>query len=216
MQIFHRSTNTISRVSIAAALLFVVGVIAVMQWFVRSDYFTGVGTAVVQPVQFPHQHHVAGLGIDCRYCHHTVAESSYATIPPTQICMNCHNQIWSGSPYLEIVRASWRTGESIPWNKVHRLPQHVYFNHSIHVKKGVSCYTCHGPVDQMPLVWKAETMHMQWCLKCHENPSQYIGPATEVVSSSWEVPTVTGGGLDDPHEGIRHINGLTQCYTCHR
>ena len=140
--------------------------------------------AAEQPVPFSHAHHVGGLGIDCRYCHTTVETSSFANIPPTKTCMNCHSQIWSTSPTLEPVRASFRTGESIRWTRVYDLPDFVYFNHSIHVNKGVGCESCHGRVDQMPLTWQENSLQMEWCLDCHRNPRE-VSAAARVRSPPW-------------------------------
>ncbi len=150
-QIFHRSTNTFSRFSIFGSV-FILGFLTwAFSELNHSDYSTRARTPVDQPVPFSHEHHVGGLGIDCRYCHTTVETSSFANIPPTKTCMNCHSQIWNTSPTLEPVRDSFRTDRSIRWIKVHDLPDYVYFNHSIHVNKGVGCTTCHGPVNRMPL-----------------------------------------------------------------
>src|SRR5205085_7525161 len=135
--------------------------------YTRSDYVTGVDEHVEQPVQFSHQHHVAGLGIDCRYCHTSAETSHFAGVPPTRTCMNCHSQIWVNSPMLEPVRESFRTDKSIEWIKVHDLPDFVYFNHSIHVNKGVGCVSCHGRVDYMNLTWQENSLQMEWCLNCH-------------------------------------------------
>ena len=154
-QIFHRSFNTISKVSIFGAVFILAGAgLGLLAVFYRSSYVTDVDIAYVQPVPFSHQHHVGELGIDCRYCHTSVENSSFAGIPPTKTCMNCHSQIWVGSDMLEPVRESYRTGKSLPWQRVHNLPGFVYFDHSIHVNKGVGCSTCHGRVDQMPLTYQ--------------------------------------------------------------
>src|SRR5881409_1682198 len=152
-QIFYPSTNTISRVSIAAAVLALTAFALVGGALQRSPYLTEVGVPREQPVPFSHKHHVSGIGIDCRYCHTSVEESSFAGIPPTKTCMNCHSQIWADSPTLEPVRASLREDRSLEWTRVNNLPDFVYFDHSIHVRRGVGCTTCHGPVDQMPLTW---------------------------------------------------------------
>ncbi len=153
-QIFHPSTNTFSKVSIFGALFLVGGLLWMLSVVNRSSYVTQADVAREQPVPFSHKHHVGELGIDCRYCHTSVEVSSSANIPPTQTCMNCHAQIWSDSPTLEPVRASYRTGESIEWVKVHDLPDFVYFNHSIHVNKGIGCVSCHGRVDEMNLIYQ--------------------------------------------------------------
>src|SRR3954471_24312039 len=170
-QIFHPSTNTISKVSIFAAVLIVSGVIWVAAKVNSSPWVSGEGVTREQPVQFSHQHHVAGLGIDCRYCHTAVEQSGFAGIPPTKTCMNCHSQIWADSPYLAPVRESWRTGKSLSWVRVHDLPDFAYFNHSIHVHAGVACTTCHGPVEKMQLMYQGASLHMQWCLDCHRDPA---------------------------------------------
>src|SRR5712692_10486811 len=152
-QIFHRSTNTFSRVSIFGAVFIAAGVLGIFALLVRSSYWTNVGVAVDQPVPFSHKHHVADDGIDCRYCHSSVETSSFAGIPSTQTCMNCHSQIWTNAPLLQPVRDSWKSGRSLVWTRVNDLPDFAYFNHSIHINKGVGCNTCHGPVDRLPLMY---------------------------------------------------------------
>jgi Cytochrome c7 and related cytochrome c len=216
-QIFHPSTNTISRVSIFGAV-FLVGVLL---WFLlaiyRSSYVTQAGVVREQPVPFSHEHHVSGLGIDCRYCHTTVEISSFAGIPATEICMNCHSQIWSDSPMLAPVRESFRTNQAIPWTRVHNLPGFVYFDHSIHVQKGVGCVTCHGRVDQMPLMWQAQSLLMEWCLECHRRPERFIRPREEVFSMNWQPPEdqlVLGRRLVKEYQ--IHTELLTSCSVCHR
>ncbi len=181
----------------------------------ESAWVTRVDVARDQPIQFSHERHVAGNGIDCRYCHTSVETSSFAGIPPTSTCMNCHREIYSSSPFLEPVRASYRTGESIPWVRVHDLPGFVYFDHSIHLHKGVGCTTCHGQVDRMPLVWKEATLQMQWCLDCHRHPERYVRPRDQVFSVSYRPPRdqlALGRRLIDEY-GIQR---LTSCDTCHR
>ena len=150
-QLFHRHSNIYSRISILAVLLFVGGLGITLALFNLSGYYTNQDVFVEQPIQFSHAHHVGGMGIDCRYCHTSVEESAFANIPPTKTCMNCHSQIWSDAPILEPVRASFRDNKPLSWTRVNDLPDFVYFNHSIHVNKGVGCATCHGPVDKMPL-----------------------------------------------------------------
>ena len=175
-QIFHRSTNTISRVSLFSALFLAAVALIVAAAVARSPYMTNENIAREQPVQFSHKHHVADDGIDCRYCHTSVETSAVAGIPPTKTCMNCHSLLFADSPYLEPVRESFRSDKSIEWVKVHRLADFVYFNHSIHVNKGVGCSTCHGQVNQMPLVWQASSLQMEWCLSCHRQPEQFLRP----------------------------------------
>jgi hypothetical protein len=155
----------------------------------RSPWVTRQGQRPDQPVPFSHKHHVQGLGLQCQYCHTTVERSSYAGIPPTRTCMNCHAQIWTNAQLLEPVRTSWYTGESIPWIKVHDLPDYVYFSHEIHVNKGIGCASCHGRVDQMPLMYAQNTLQMEWCLDCHRNPSKNLRPTTEIYNMAWDKPS---------------------------
>ena len=152
---------------------------------------------VEQPIQFSHERHVAGNGIDCRYCHTSVEKAAFAGIPPTKTCMNCHSQIWAQSPYLEPVRASFRNDTSLEWNRVNDLPDFVYFDHSIHVAKGVGCETCHGRVDEMPLVWQAARLQMSWCLDCHRNPVKNVRPKQEVFNLNWNG--------DDPRSAAKYL-----------
>jgi len=217
-QIFHRYTNIYSRLSILAILAFVGllgGVLAMLNW---SAYNTNQNAVVEQPIQFSHAHHVGGMGLDCRYCHTSVEESAFANIPPTKTCMNCHSQIWTNAPILEPVRASFRENRPLHWTRVNDLPDFVYFNHSIHVKKGVGCATCHGPVDRMPLMYQEATLMMSWCLDCHRNPAKYVRPREQVFNMAWQPPA------DDPELGerlvkeykIASVQQLTSCSTCHR
>jgi Cytochrome c7 and related cytochrome c len=214
-QIFHRSTNTISRVSVFGGIGIIVVLVATLAAINRSSYVTEVGVARSQPVQFSHKHHVSDDGIDCRYCHTSVEESSFAGIPSTKICMNCHTQIWAESPILEPVRESFRTGKSLEWTRVHNLPGFVYFDHSIHVHKGVGCTTCHGRVDQMPLMWRENTLYMEWCLECHRNPERFVRPRDQVFNMDWQPPAdqiALGQKLVQQYK----IESLTSCSVCHR
>jgi len=231
MQIFHRSTNTISRATIYGALF----VIAALFWAAaeiqRSPYVTYAGVARPQPAPFSHQHHVAALGIDCRYCHTSVETSSFAGIPPTKTCMNCHSQIWTGAPMLEPVRESFRTGKSLVWNRVNDLPDFVYFDHSIHINKGVGCNTCHGPVDRMPLMYNYASLQMEWCLDCHRNPQKNLRPRDQVFNMRYEPPSsekpllldgktytdqlTLGTELVKKYK-LRTVADITSCSTCHR
>jgi len=214
-QIFHRSSNSLAKVTIVAMLL-IVGVVVLAAYKINAGSFiTDVGVAPGQPVPFSHKHHVGDDGIDCRYCHTSVETSSFAGIPPTETCMGCHSQIWANAELLEPVRASLRTGKSLEWARVHDLPDFVYFNHSIHINKGIGCSTCHGRVDQMPLTYKVNTLYMQWCIGCHRNPAQFVRPRDQVFNIAYQYP-------DNQLElGIRlvkeyKIQSLTDCVTCHR
>jgi hypothetical protein len=214
-QIFHPSTNTIARVSIFGGLFFVGGVLAVVLAVNRSSYVTNAGVARPQPVPFSHKHHVGGVGLDCRYCHTTVETSSFAGIPATETCMSCHSQVWADSPMLEPVRASFKTGKSLEWTRVHDLPGFVYFNHSIHVSKGVGCATCHGRVDQMPLMYQQNTLNMEWCLECHRAPEKFVRPREQVFQMDYtpaEPQAVLGPKLVEKYK----IRKLTDCSVCHR
>ncbi len=199
--------------------------------FQRSPYITYAKVARPQPVPFSHQHHVAGLGIDCRYCHTSVEVSNFAGIPPTATCMNCHRQIWTGAPLLEPVRESFRTGKSLVWTRVNDLPDFVYFNHSIHINKGVGCNTCHGPVDRMPLMYNYASLQMEWCLDCHRAPEKYLRPRDQVFNMEYKPPTNTapvtvdgtaytdqmalGTDLVKKYK-LRTVTDITSCSTCHR
>jgi hypothetical protein len=217
-QIFHRTTNIYSRLSILALILVAAllgGVVAMLH---LSGYNTNQNMFVEQPIQFSHAHHVGGEGIDCRYCHTSVEESAFANIPPTKTCMNCHSQLWTNAPILEPVRASLRENKPLHWTRVHDLPDFVYFNHSIHVKQGVGCATCHGRVDKMPLMYQHANLQMNWCINCHRHPEQYVRPRDQVYNMAWEPPA------DDPGLGprlvkeykIANATQLTSCSTCHR
>jgi len=214
-QIFHRSANTIARVSIFGAVFFIAGLLALFAEVNRSPWMTQVHTARDQPIQFSHERHVAGNGIDCRYCHTSVEESGFAGIPPTKTCMNCHSQIFANSPFLEPVRESFRTGRSIEWTRVHDLPDYVYFNHSIHLNKGIGCTACHGQVDRMPLMWQDQSLQMEWCLDCHRNPERYVRPRDQVFNVNY-VPPPNQLELGKRLVAEYHIQKLTSCSTCHR
>jgi hypothetical protein len=241
-QIFHRSTNTLSRATIFGAVFVVAALAWVAMELQRSPYLTYAGVRKPQPVPFSHQHHVTGLGIDCRYCHTSVETSSFAGIPPTKTCMNCHSQIWTNAQLLEPVRASYRSGESLQWTRVNQLPDFVYFNHSIHIAKGVGCNTCHGPVDQMPLMYQQESLQMEWCLGCHRDPGKNLRPRDQVFNMRYQPPTTsspvavggknftdqdslgaylveiykvrTGTLMTSDHQ--RGVTDITSCSTCHR
>ncbi|HUR36384.1 MAG TPA: cytochrome c3 family protein [Terriglobales bacterium] len=197
----------------------------------RSPYVTKEGLRPEQPVPFSHQHHVAGLGIDCRYCHTSVENSSFAGIPPTKTCMNCHSQIWTNAEMLEPVRASFRDNKSLVWQRVHDLPDFVYFSHDIHVNKGVGCKSCHGPVDEMPLMYQEATLQMEWCLECHRDTAKVLRPREEVFNMQYKEPArgnpvkfmgveyfdqMKLGAAIQKEYHIRNKFELTSCETCHR
>jgi hypothetical protein len=230
-QIFHRSTNLIARMSIFGAVVFIgilgyaLYTIALSSWYTRQNYVEQ------QPVPFSHRHHVGELGIDCRYCHTSVEKSSFAGVPPTQTCMTCHSQIWTNASMLEPVRASYRDDKSLPWVRVNALPDFVYFDHSIHVNKGIGCTSCHGQVGDMALTYRAGTLYMSWCLDCHRQPEKNLRPKAEVFNAFYEPPSA---GHPVEYEGetyhdqlalgrrlsseyhILPLKTMQSCSTCHR
>lgn len=217
-QIFHRSTNFIARFSVFAGLLVAALAVGGMIGIARTPYWTNQNVSREQPVQFSHKHHVGDDGIDCRYCHTGVETSAVAGIPPTKTCMNCHSVLFSNSAYLEPIRESYRSDKSIEWVKVHRLADFAYFNHSIHVNKGVGCSTCHGTVNQMPLIFQASTLQMQWCLDCHRNVENALRPLDQVFNMDWKAPANQQeiGRRFAMERKIRTVEELTSCSTCHR
>src|SRR5882672_11275771 len=231
MQIFPRSSNAIARASLVIVAVVVAGLGWALWELERTPYITNAGVRKPQPVPFSHQHHVTGLDIDCRYCHTSVEVSSFAGIPPTRTCMNCHAQIWTGAPMLEPVRDSFKTGNSLVWNRVNDLPDFVYFNHSIHITKGVGCNTCHGPVDRMPLMYNYASLQMEWCLECHRAPEKFLRPRDQVFNMRYEQPSsakpimVDGKTYTDQISlgrdlvtkyKLRTVADITSCSTCHR
>jgi len=230
-QIFHRSTNSLARATIFGAVFVVIALGGILYEIQGSPYVTEAGVRKPQPVPFSHQHHVTGLGIDCRYCHTSVETSSFAGIPPTKTCMNCHSQIWTNAALLEPVRASYKSNESLQWTRVNQLPDFVYFNHSIHITKGVGCNTCHGPVDKMPLMYQEASLQMEWCLKCHREPQGNLRPREEVFNMRYQQPTsahpvsLDGKSYTDQDDlgmalvskyKVRTVKEITSCSTCHR
>jgi len=219
VQVFHPSMNTFARVTIFGAVFFVVGLLGVVYAVFRSPYVTGQYVAVDQPVQFSHEHHTNALGIDCRYCHTSVETSWFAGIPPTETCMTCHSQIWRDSPMLAPVRESLAKNEPIRWNRVHDLPDYAYFNHAIHVNKGVGCASCHGRVDQMPLIWKDSPLTMEWCLSCHREPERHLRPKGEIFNMAWSAGSESDQlalGRELVKKNHVPVHRLSDCSTCHR
>ncbi len=214
-QTFRRSANAVFAVSLIGLVLGVGGLVTLGYLLQSSPYVTRAFEARRQPIQFSHERHVGGNGIDCRYCHTSVETSWFAGIPPTKTCMNCHSQIFKDSPFLELVRSSFRDDRSIQWTRVHDLPDFVYFNHSIHVNKGIGCSTCHGRVDLMPQLYQVQTLEMQWCLDCHRHPEQYVRPREAVFDMHYTPPSdqiALGRKLVQEYR----IQSLTSCSTCHR
>ena len=217
-QIFNRGANNVAKITIVVVIL--LGGVAFFLYtqIARSSYLTGIYLEKQQPIQFSHKHHAGDDGIDCRYCHTSVETSYTAGIPPTQTCMNCHSQLWSDAPYLEPIRESYRTGKPIEWERVHDLPEFAYFNHSIHIAKGVGCSTCHGQIDNMPAVFQQNTLQMEWCLSCHREPEKYIRPKSEIYNMDWDGNDLSADErlqLKADYK-IRSKEMLTSCSTCHR
>jgi hypothetical protein len=216
-QLFHPSANSFAKASVVAAGLGIVALIFAASAVDRSPYVTRVTVPIPQPIPFSHQHHVAGLGIDCRYCHASVETSAFAGIPAAETCMTCHSQIWRDAPILAPLRDSYARGRSVAWTRVHNLPSYAYFQHDIHVSKGIGCESCHGRVDEMPLTWKASTLHMEWCLNCHREPERYIRPAEQAFTMGYKP---AGDQKDSGAELVAkyHVekNRITDCVTCHR
>ena len=213
-QIFDRSSNALARMSLVLTGLIVIALGVSLDELQRSPWVTRQGQRAEQPVPFSHEHHVMGLGLQCQYCHTSVEKSGYAGIPPTKTCMNCHSQMWTNASLLEPVRQSWATGESIPWIRVHDLPDFVYFNHEIHVNKGIGCSTCHGRVDLMPLMYQQNTLQMEWCLNCHRDPGKNLRPTSEIYNMAWagpslEKPVWCSGGPQDGVPTAQTVNCTT-------
>jgi hypothetical protein len=217
-QVFPRSANVLAKVSLIGSLLLAAFLLWVCLVYTRSSYGTDAGVVRVQNPPFSHEHHVGILGIDCRYCHTTVETSSYAGMPPTKTCMNCHSQIWLGSDVLAPVRDSYRTNRSLHWQRIYNLPGFVYFDHSIHVQKGIGCSSCHGRIDEMPFTYQVPSLLMEWCLDCHRNPERHLRPRAEVFNIRWQEPPdqLERGRELAQKNHIRDTTYLTSCSVCHR
>jgi Cytochrome c7 and related cytochrome c len=215
-QIFHPSFNTVSKVSIFGAVFIVAGAGAVVAAYVRSGYSTNAGVIRDQPVPFSHQQHVSALGIDCRYCHTSVETSAYAGMPPVKTCMNCHQQIWVGTELLAPVRDSYKTNQPIEWNRVHKLGDYVYFNHGVHVAKGVGCTSCHGQIDQMQLIRQHGSLLMEWCLDCHREPEKNVRPRDRVFDFDWNPTAAEQKSIGERLKQEYDLKSMIHCSTCHR
>jgi hypothetical protein len=216
-QIFSPSANTLLRLVLLGVIAVPLIVIGFGMAYERSGYATGVGFTVDQTVPFSHKHHIGDEGLDCRYCHSGVETSAVAGVPATEVCMTCHSQLWTNAAMLAPVRDSLAAGTPLRWTRVNDLPDYVYFDHSIHVAKGVGCTTCHGEVETMPLMRKATTMTMGWCLDCHRAPERYLRPPEAVFATNWTPPA------NQPTQGMLLLHRyaierehLTDCSVCHR
>ena len=219
-QIFRKSSNTFSRVILVGAFFGFFGFWGVVYAIYRSPYTTEVNVPRFQEVPFSHEHHVSGLGIDCRYCHSQVETSAFAGIPSTHTCMTCHSHLWTDAPMLAPVRESLATGQPLEWKRVNQVPDFVFFDHSIHVQKGIGCSSCHGRVDKMPLTWKAHSLYMRWCVDCHEAPEKRVRPKEQIFNMAWEpAPDQIERGrqlLKDYHISKQRLQQLRDCSICHR
>jgi len=219
-QIFGKSANSVFRLILGAVVLGVFGFWGIGYAIYRSPYTTLQNVPRTQPVPFSHQHHVSGLGLDCRYCHTSVEESAFAGIPPTETCMTCHSKVWTDAAMLAPVRQSLARNEPLHWNRVHQLPDFVFFNHSVHVQKGIGCSECHGRVDQMPLTWKTHSLYMRWCVDCHEAPEKHLRPKDQIFNMAWVAPkrqTELGRELiESYHISTNRLQQLKDCSMCHR
>lgn len=214
-QVFPKCSNTVATASIIGGLVFMAALGGIADRLNRSPWYSNAKVAIEQTVPFSHKHHVQDIGLDCRYCHTSVEESSFAGIPPTKTCMNCHSEIWKDADILEPVRESYKNNTPLKWVRVHDLPDYVYFDHSVHINKGIGCVSCHGRVDEMPLMWRENTLHMSWCLKCHRDPEEHVRPKDKVFDMTWHPDA------DDPDIRARlmeeyDIQGRTSCSVCHR
>lgn len=218
-QVFPKSSNTLSKASIVGA-----GVVAGAAGLVtlnlnRTTYVTTQSMPIDQVVQFTHTHHVGSLGIDCRFCHTSVEEAAFAGIPASKTCMGCHSVVWKDAPILEPVRESYRTDMPVEWVRVHDLPEFVYFDHSIHVNKGIGCESCHGRVDKMPLMMRQNSLNMEWCLACHRAPEQHLRPKDQIFTMGWDPMQALGVSQEELGKKLKEENNVqsrTNCATCHR
>lgn len=214
--LFPEWSNSIFRFALGTGVAGAVGVPAFLMLWVRTPYMTGQDEPLMQPIKFDHRHHVRDDGIDCRYCHGGVDRSAYAGIPAASVCMGCHAQVWPASPELRVLRDAYFHGEPLEWERVSNLPRHVFFNHSIHVAKGVGCVTCHGRVDLMGQVYQAEPLAMGWCLDCHRNPTPHLRPPEEVTNMEWTPAPRTQDEVGREVGATYDVRPTTDCSGCHR
>jgi hypothetical protein len=214
-QAFHPATVLALKLAFLACVAGLIAVVLLSRWRMMPP--AAGATVIEQPIPFSHQHHVGDDGIDCRYCHTSVEKSRFAGLPSTDICLTCHSQLFRDAPLLAPLHASAEKGEPIRWNRVHDLPDFAYFNHSIHINKGVACVECHGRVDRMPLMLRTGQLEMQWCLACHRNARQHIRPLADVFLMQDRRP-LTPQEVTQLNR-LLHIQStrrLTDCSTCHR
>lgn len=221
--IFPRGSNFLP-IKIVICLLVLGGAATAGFWYYFTNKYTNVGYQPVQPVPFPHDIHVKQVGMDCRYCHSFVEVAAHSNVPTTQVCMNCHQQIQKDNPKLQAVRDSWQTGKAINWVQIHKTPDYVYFNHSAHVNRGVSCVSCHGKINEMPVVYHAQPLSMDFCLNCHRNPEEALRPLDKITDLDWEPTPKQGQSVKEAQIELGsklkadwQINPPDKnCFGCHR
>jgi Cytochrome c7 and related cytochrome c len=214
-QVFPRRANTVARGTLLGVIILIGGLASLWWIYLRTPLFTNVGKQVPQPVPFSHLVHVNDLGMDCRYCHTTVETSAFAGMPDTKTCMNCHSRVLANDPRLEPIRQSFQTGQAMKWNTVNDLPDFVFFNHSIHINKGIGCSSCHGRDDLTPLMAKGQSLQMGFCVNCHTHPEEQVRPREEVFNMAWQQPAnqiQLGTQLVQQYQ----IQSKLSCSTCHR
>jgi len=214
--LFSRGTNWLPlKIIVIAGAIGTIVTAAITYYF--TPKYTRVGYQPIQPVAFQHDIHAKQLGIDCRYCHSYVEVAAHSNLPTTQVCMSCHSQVQKGNPKFKPVYESWVTGKPIEWVQIHKTPDYVYFNHAVHVNRGVSCYSCHGQVNEMPVVFHDKSLSMAWCLECHRNPENFLRPRDQVFNIDWHPPT----GTTQREQGLKlkqawKVNPPEDCAGCHR
>ncbi len=214
--IFPKWTNQLP-VKVIIGAVVTGSVVTVGAWYYLTPKYARVGYQPVQPVPFSHAVHAGQLGIDCRYCHNGVERSWYANIPASSKCMNCHNQVLKNDPRLELVRESAQSGQPIPWVQIHRVPDFVYFNHAVHVDRGISCVECHGRVDQMDEVYQVKPLSMTFCLNCHRHPEKHLRPLDKITDLAWK-PASPAAQEAFGRKAMKEwkVQSLQTCSTCHR
>lgn len=215
-KIFPKSANKLP-LQIVIFLFILAGAVTAATTYYATPKYTRVGYAPVQPVPYSHALHVGQLGLDCRYCHSNVEKSGVANLPTAQTCMNCHSHIKTDSPLLAPIRASYESGDPVHWKRIHQVPDYVYFNHSAHVNRGVSCYECHGQINEMDVVEHAKPLSMSFCLDCHRNPQERVRPLDQITNLNWR-PDQMADHAKWAAEFVKNnkVTPPTSCTGCHR
>jgi hypothetical protein len=215
-QMFPRWTNQVPKIApVILGLVLVSVTFTIWYWF--SPKHLVVGYAPEQPVPYSHKLHAGQLGMDCRYCHNNVERSAYAGVPSTQTCMNCHANVKKDSPILQPIRDSWKTGDPVPWVRIHKVADYAYFDHSAHLTRGVGCVSCHGRVDQMIVVRQQEPLNMEWCLNCHRNPEPSLRPLDKITDMDWKASDMSANEKQEIAERLSTLQPpVVNCAGCHR